>query len=943
MTTVTSVPAADPTVVLAPPGRPRTPDRWFVGPVIAIAGAVLAVIGHRQLAKPITGCPGFHLATQLSASDVRLQDWLGTSCQITSAQVHSTLLWDGLFLVGYVAIVVGVLRPFRGRFVDSPLTRAMDAAWLLGPIAGAFDLCENLGTWAFLRVGTDDHLAYRSTVGPLVVATFAWLKWLVLFVGLLLIAVAALFVLARGADLADHDRLVALRDGHGPLAPPLRAGSRLVHGLRGLGATVLTRVENAPARDTGELTPSGVTWAGPGVEPLGVCCSGGGIRAAAFSIGALSSLEKAGVMRRARWLTAVSGGSYAATAWRLAKVGNLPALSSEPPVDVGDRVIRWLETAEEEGALGRHRFLRNGPGGLGRALLAALSYVLLTLLAEAVFVFLFAWPLGRLLASRAVAPALRDRSGHLPDAVSISRELWGPGVVVLVVALVVLLASTWPSWKVGSWWKVAGALAGVGVLLEAVLAAMPYAMLHVGGWLSGGRHGTATPAATAGGLTVLSVATTVWRLVRSPIESQLRARAPKLGGVLLAGLVVLWGGKVATDAALRHGTFASPNWWQGAVVAFVVFYLFTNTSELSLHRVYRKRLRRTFGLSLAASGALFSPDERLQTTWEQLAADSVARAAVDPVPELVVCCAQERSGLAPGGFPAASFTISERAVHLHDCSTASEDSERDGTRQDVATYLQRLPYRARRERLVSSWMATSGAAFASAMGRMSVGSTTALMAALNINLGVWLPNPATNRLPRLPRVRFGYLAKQIIGRYDLRDGYVFVTDGGHWENLGLVELLRRQCRTVICIDASGDTVGTFTTLRQAAALALLELPRTVKTIDLARLDAITAAPGSMAATNVTTLAVTYVDGTTAAIYYAKASVAADLDVAVRRYAAGDPRFPNYSTGNQFLTSDQFAQLVALGRAAGTRVIEHLDAATARTAAAATSAGSTTET
>jgi hypothetical protein len=53
---------------------------------------------------------------------------------------------------------------------------------------------------------------------------------------------------------------------------------------------------------------------------------------------------------------------------------------------------------------------------------------------------------------------------------------------------------------------------------------------------------------------------------------------------------------------------------------------------------------------------------------------------------------------------------------------------------------------------------------------------------------------------------------------------VYVTDGGHYDNLGIVELLRdnRQCDWIWCIDASGDNIDTFTTLGQALAIAEAE-------------------------------------------------------------------------------------------------------------------------
>jgi len=253
-------------------------------------------------------------------------------------------------------------------------------------------------------------------------------------------------------------------------------------------------------------------------------------------------------------------------------------------------------------------------------------------------------------------------------------------------------------------------------------------------------------------------------------------------------------------------------------------------------------------------------------------------------------------------------------------------------------YVARIPDHLAVERCVSSWMATSGAAFASAMGRMSKGSTNALMAALNIDLGIWLPTPRLVGDPNatFPKVRFGYLFKEILGWYDPFDRYVFVADGGHWENLGLVELLRRRTATILCIDASGDQAGAFTTLRQAIELASLELPDVVADVDLADLATIISRDGNLPSGIVATLTVTYRGpgaGTSrGVIHYAKAQVAGDLDVALRRYAKADRRFPNYSTGDQFLTDEQFAQLVALGRAAGDRLALLAEATPAEAAA-----------
>ena len=63
----------------------------------------------------------------------------------------------------------------------------------------------------------------------------------------------------------------------------------------------------------------------------------------------------------------------------------------------------------------------------------------------------------------------------------------------------------------------------------------------------------------------------------------------------------------------------------------------------------------------------------------------------------------------------------------------------------------------------------------------------------------------------------------IIGAYPAEGRMLLCTDGGHWENLGLVELLRHRCRTVVCIDASGDAPPFATTLSEAITLAYEEL------------------------------------------------------------------------------------------------------------------------
>src|SRR5258708_11588909 len=55
-----------------------------------------------------------------------------------------------------------------------------------------------------------------------------------------------------------------------------------------------------------------------------ICCSGGGIRSAAYCLGALQSLDQGGLLTKAKWILGVSGGSYIATS-RALVAHDLPA------------------------------------------------------------------------------------------------------------------------------------------------------------------------------------------------------------------------------------------------------------------------------------------------------------------------------------------------------------------------------------------------------------------------------------------------------------------------------------------------------------------------------------------------------------------------------------------------------------------------------------------
>jgi hypothetical protein len=315
----------------------------------------------------------------------------------------------------------------------------------------------------------------------------------------------------------------------------------------------------------------------------------------------------------------------------------------------------------------------------------------------------------------------------------------------------------------------------------------------------------------------------------------------------------------------------------------------------------------------------------------------------------MLCATAHATKRGPGGLNARGFTFRPAGVRLFD-----DPLEPDGAAAPAANPLpgppvgtpgwfqsftgnQRYPKGSwwdgyPRGWIVSRSVAITGAAFASAMGRQSLGTTQALLVAFNVRLGGWVPNPrfagAFSDRNRSPRVSLGYLLKELLSRHDPTvDPFVYVADGGHRENLGLVELLREHPKGVLVVDASGDTPGRFTTLRQAIQLAETELGVTIDidldelrrtSIGLPRPDAglDSDEPNLLPATCATTGTIRYPDATRGVLVYGRYQICATSDPELIRFAAENPPFPNYSTGDQFLTEAEFTNLVKLGEQVG---------------------------
>lgn len=118
-----------------------------------------------------------------------------------------------------------------------------------------------------------------------------------------------------------------------------------------------------------EQPPHGEPVLDPVPGRIGICCSGGGIRSAAYNLGALQALQEEGVLEHAEYVAAVSGGSYIAASYATV-AATAPAGKLDPPVyralgaHTARRAIRhWMEDATRgDGAQGPHRLRAATPG-----------------------------------------------------------------------------------------------------------------------------------------------------------------------------------------------------------------------------------------------------------------------------------------------------------------------------------------------------------------------------------------------------------------------------------------------------------------------------------------------------------------------------------------------------------------------------------------------------
>lgn len=632
---------------------------------------------------------------------------------------------------------------------------------------------------------------------------------------------------------------------------------------------------------------------GPPDAPLvGLALSGGGIRSAAFNMGVLQTLSASGLLRRVDYLSTVSGGGYIGSclSWLRAHVPVRSAqrLGDIPLADGTGTVLDWLR------AHGRYLISGKGLSGwtLGASILSGTLlnlFVLLPLLITLVWVMTLdfvdlGWP-GELRLP-AAAPV------HAHDGFALLAVMGVAAFVFYLLATLVFAFSTvlppLRQFSAGQFIR-----RRLGQFLAVAMSCLALGLLPVLAGIEDTVHDwlkvSAAEEITRHFTWIAPLLTGLASLYKANQQGRHSSTYARVGLVLLlAGLfTVVYNLVINTELVYTRA-------FQAWFAASVLFACICDINAVSMHSYYRSRLAEAFMPEVgerergrshpmlfrltdldAASGA---PFQIINTTLNTTSSSNAKLRARNG----------ENMILTPLYCGSASTGYRRTANYLGGQLTLSTAFAVSGAAVDPDTY-------ATNSRPVSF-----------------------LMALLNVRLGIWVANPRhePHRL-RLPAWYVLLLREMLGSGLSEKESRIHLSDGGHFENLGLYELLRRRCRYIIVSDAGADPDTTLADLGQAVQRARADLGAD---IDICA-DPLLHGESAIRQRVHLVGTVTYADGSTGEILYLKALLREHLGADIYAYWRTNPDFPNQPTSNQFYGELQFDSYRELGRQLMAGVVE----------------------
>ena len=345
----------------------------------------------------------------------------------------------------------------------------------------------------------------------------------------------------------------------------------------------------------------------------------------------------------------------------------------------------------------------------------------------------------------------------------------------------------------------------------------------------------------------------------------------------------------------------------GAFLGFgLVAGHFVPVNQFSLHGMYRERLIRAFlGASRPSDARRPNPftgfDSDDDIPLSELAAIERPALVVNMTLNCVADAALGRLHRKAESFTASPLFVGSASLGYRPTAEYASNG--------------RL---GRRGMSLGTAMTISGAAASPNMGARSSPSLTLLLTLCNARLGAWLGNPGifgsdTWRHSE-PRQGVAPLLRELLGRTSAVSPHVYLSDGGHCENLGLYQMLLRRCRYILVSDAGCDEDYAFEDLAVAIRQARIDLGIRVVFAQGIPMDRQHQGRGNPHFA-IGRILYTAVDGPAATdgiLIYVKATLSGDEPLDVLNYARAHPAFPHESTADQWFDEAQFESYRMLG-------------------------------
>jgi|RhiMetdeSRZDD1v2_1073273.scaffolds.fasta_scaffold42380_3 hypothetical protein len=365
----------------------------------------------------------------------------------------------------------------------------------------------------------------------------------------------------------------------------------------------------------------------------------------------------------------------------------------------------------------------------------------------------------------------------------------------------------------------------------------------------------------------------------------------------------------------------------GLFLIITVASLKIDVNRFSMHGVYRNRLVRAF-LGGARAGRKTDPftdfDPADNYRVSELKAQKNDRRVLYPVINVTLNLVGGEN-LAWQERKASSFIITPFY-----CGSAVLGNEVAGyaaannPRKWTGAYIETKEYGSKDPNLnddktgisLGTAITISGAAMSPSMGYASAPVTAFLMTLFNARLGAWLANPAAKirkaEVKAGPTSALRPLLTEALGLVDAKSANVYLSDGGHFDNLGIYEMIRRRCRYILVVDADADEKFDFDDLARSVRFAGVDLDAKIE-FDSIKMKSVSQATETSETFTVGKIFYAESPNDPSWLIYIKPTYFYETaPVDVRSYGAVNPTFPHETTLDQWFGESQFESYRRLG-------------------------------